>query len=206
MKKFLKENQKTIIWICSILVMLIILIGGYKVYQHHQNVEARKAVIKVCNSTPPLAGISSDFQIADINAHKKIVAFQMNEEMSNALKSNINSYVEDHVSTISRLIGEEDRDSDNEGNLVITGTQVQPLCYAIASNKTFVNKWGKDWTVKVYNAQGKLVYIYRDDKFLAKPEDQLDSVIAEGQKEHDDNAAEITKAVINAVGNTRSDN
>lgn len=141
-----------------------------------------------------------NYQITGVDAHKKIIDFQMNEEYSNALKSNINSYVEDHVSFISRLMGDENSDSDYQGNLSFTGSSVQPLCYAIASNKKFIKKYGTDWTVNVYNAQGKLVYVYSDDKFLEKPELHLESVIAKGQEEHDENAAQITEAVINAVG------
>lgn len=136
----------------------------------------------------------------DVDAHKKIVKFQMNEELSNALESNIKAYVDDHVSTINRLFGDTEEDSDYQGNLNITGTQVQPVCYAIASNKTFVKKYGKGWTVGVYNAQGKLEYVYRDDKFIQKPELYLGPIIEKGAEEHDENAAEITEAVLNAVG------
>lgn len=136
----------------------------------------------------------------DVQANKKYVAFQMNEEMSNALKYNIQEYIEDHVSLSTRLMGEEDQHTDGRGNLDITGDQVQPLCYAIASNKTFIKKYGTGWTVDVYNASGDFIYRYRDDKFLKKPELELDPVIQKAQEEHDDNVAEIATAVINAIG------
>ncbi|MBB1063294.1 hypothetical protein [Limosilactobacillus fastidiosus] len=205
MKKLFQDHKRLIEKIIGVVVVLVLVIAGYNIYQHHQNTEAKKAITKVCKSTPPLAGMFSDYQIIDVNAHKKIVDFQMNEELSNALKSNINQYVDDHVSTLNRLFGDTEEHSDNEGNLSITGTEVQPICYAIASNKTFVKKYGKGWTVKVYNAQGKLQYVYQDDKFLQKPELYLESVIEKGAEEHDENATEITEAVLNAVGNKNNE-
>ncbi|MBB1070089.1 hypothetical protein H5S40_07985 [Limosilactobacillus sp. RRLNB_1_1] len=63
--------------------------------------------------------------------------------------------------------------------------------------------YDKGWTIDIYNAQGDLVYIYSDDKFLDKPETHLDKVIAEGQTEHGENATKLTEAVINAVGRNK---
>lgn len=186
--------------ILGVIVVLVVLIGGYHAYQQHKNAEARKAIVKVCNSKPPLAGIYTDYQIEAVDAHKKIVNFQMNEELSNELKSNLNSYIDDHISVAKRFLGQEHQSEDTQGNLAITGDSVQPLCYAIASNKTFVKKWGKGWIVNIYNAQGKLVYQYQDDKFLEKPEIEVEPAIEKAAQEHDENAARITASIFNAIG------
>ena len=95
------------------------------------------------------------------------------------------------------------RHEDGEGNLIVTGDEVEPVCDTIASDKKFVNDFGDGWKIRIYNAQEKLVYIYSDDKFLDKPEVHLDSVIAKGKQEHDDNAVKLTEAALNAVGNNK---
>lgn len=205
LKELIKKHKKGLEVAIGVVAAVVLIISGYHIYQRQQDAQAKAAIEKVCKSTASLEGITSDFQIMDVNAHKKIVKFQMNEELSNALESNIKAYVDDHVSTINRLFGDPEQDSDPQGNLRITGTQVQPVCYAIASNKTFVKKYGKSWTVGVYNAQGKLEYVYRDDKFIQKPELYLASVIEKGAEEHDQNAVEITEAVLNAVGSRTSE-
>lgn len=194
-------NKRLILKILGLLIVIVALIGGYKEYQNHRNMEARKEIKKVCSSTYGLDRMFSDYQIVNVNVRKKIIVFQLNEELTNALNYNLKAYVEDNVSVISRLMDETDKDTNGQGNLTITGSQIQPICYALATNKKFVKDYGKGWTIYIYNAQGKEVYIYRDDKFLDKPELHVAAAIEKGQEEHDKNATEITKSVIDAIGN-----
>ncbi|WP_191667387.1 hypothetical protein [Limosilactobacillus walteri] len=148
-----------------------------------------------------MSGLFSKFQIAGVDTHKKVLNLQMNEELSNRLKSNIGSYIEDNISVLTRTFGDPTRHEDGEGNLLVTGDEIEPICDTISSNKKFIKDFGTGWEIKVYNAQGDIAYIYSDDKFLDKPELHLDSVIAKGQQEHDENAVRLTEAVLNAVGN-----
>lgn len=203
MGSFVKNNRKLLVVVVAIVCLVIGVTVSHHIYEQHRDEQAAAEISKACKKTPSMRGLFSKFQIAGVNAHEKVLDLQMNEELSNQLKSNINAYIEDNISVITRMFGDLTRHEDGEGNLIVTGDEVEPVCDTIASDKKFVNDFGDGWKIRIYNAQEKLVYIYSDDKFLDKPEVHLDSVIAKGKQEHDDNAFKLTEAALNAVGNNK---
>lgn len=203
MGSFVKNNRKLLVVVLAIVCLVIGITVSHHIYEQHRDEQAAAEISKACKKTPSMKGLFSKFQIAGVNAHEKVLDLQMNEELSNQLKSNINAYIEDNISVITRMFGDPTRHEDGEGNLIVTGDEVEPVCDTIASDKKFVNDFGDGWKIRIYNAQEKLVYVYSDDKFLDKPEVHLDSVIAEGKQEHDDNAVKLTEAALNAVGNNK---
>ena len=188
--------------ICACVVMLVF---AWKMHVRVQNEQAEQQIEHIFkhSSSMELKGTFSNYQIENVDTRQKTIGLQMNEHMSDQLKSNINAYIDDNVSVLNRMFGNPAKDEDGQGNLLITGDQVEPICDAISYNKGFIKDYGKGWTIDIYNAQGDLVYIYSDDKFLDKPEAHLDKVIAEGQAAHDENATKLTEAVINAVGRNK---
>lgn len=203
MGSFVKNNRKLLVVVLAIVCLVIGITVSHHIYEQHRDEQAADEISKACKKTPSMKGLFSKFQIAGVNAHEKVLDLQMNEELSNQLKSNINAYIEDNISVITRMFGDPTRHEDDEGNLIVTGDEVEPVCDTIASDKKFVNDFGDGWKIRIYNAQEKLVYVYSDDKFLDKPEVHLDSVIAKGKQEHDDNAVKLTEAALNAVGNNK---
>lgn len=203
MGSFVKNNRKLLVVVVAIVCLVIGVTVSHHIYEQHRDEQAAAEISKACKKTPSMKGLFSKFQIAGVNTHEKTLDLQMNEELSNQLKSNINAYIEDNISVITRMFDDPTRHEDGEGNLIVTGDEVEPVCDTIASDKKFVNDFGDGWKIRIYNAQEKLVYIYSDDKFLDKPEVHLDSVIAKGKQEHDDNAVKLTEAALNAVGNNK---
>lgn len=203
MGSFVKNNRKLLVVVVAIVCLVIGVTVSHHIYEQHRDEQAAAEISKACKKTPSMKGLFSKFQIAGVNTHEKTLDLQMNEELSNQLKSNINAYIEDNISVITRMFGDPTRHEDGEGNLIVTGDEVEPVCDTIASDKKFVNDFGDGWKIRIYNAQEKLVYIYSDDKFLDKPEVHLDSVIAKGKQEHDNNAVKLTEAALNAVGNNK---
>lgn len=78
LKELIKQHKKGLEVAIGVVVAVILIISGYHIYQRQQDAQAKVAIEKVCKSTASLEGITSDFQIMDVNAHKKIVKFQMN--------------------------------------------------------------------------------------------------------------------------------
>lgn len=52
-----KSNKAKILSILGVAFAIIICILGYKAYRNYQDNQARKAITKVCKSTPPLADV-----------------------------------------------------------------------------------------------------------------------------------------------------
>lgn len=77
----------------------------------------------------------------------------------------------------------------------VTTESISPMCYAISSSKTYL----KNWKINVYNGQNRLMYSYQDGRFLKKIEDGLDKRIEDGQIQHDQDAADILEAALNAI-------
>lgn len=194
-----KYNQnKTRYNVAAIVVVVLLLLLVPHIYRSYQEHRAIAAVNKIYNAKGKAAlnSLSKSFTIK-VDAKDKTIMLYPGEDIMDRINENIEDYYESHVSTWSRLTGEDDN-YGTYGKMSVTDSTIQPMCYAISSSDSFV----KHWKVNVYAGKGgsdELMYSYQDGHFTMKIEDGLDKLVDRGQEEHDENASEILKAAINAM-------
>lgn len=182
----------------AIVVVVLLLLLVPHIYRSYQEHRAIAAVNKIYNAKGKAAlnSLSKSFTIK-VDAKDKTIMLYPGEDIMDRINENIEDYYESHVSTWSRLTGEDDN-YGTYGKMSVTDSTIQPMCYAISSSDSFV----KHWKVNVYAGKGgsdELIYSYQDGHFTRKIEDGLDELVDRGQEEHDENASEILKAAINAM-------
>lgn len=189
------KGNKKVLYTVAAVVIVVVLLGGSGIYRSYQSHRAVTTVNKIYSSTGALSRLSKSFNVK-VDAKDQTINLYPQENIKDQINENIENYYESHVSTLSRLMGEDD-EYGTYGKMSVTESTIEPMCYAISSSNTYL----KDWKINVYgNEDGSdvLLYSYQNSHFTSKIEDKLDKLVAQGQEVHDQNAADILKAALDA--------
>lgn len=188
-----KVKRNRLIGLVILATVLVICI--HQLYNFYQQKHAESVVNKIYQSKGGLALLRKSFNI-EVDAKRKTINIYPQNDVVIELKENMKEYVDDHSSTLRRwFTADDENDAGQLGEMNVTHTKIAPMAYAISSSNTMVKHWKINFFVPS-DGMDRLAYEYQDSRFLSKPEDGLDKKIEAQSQEHDENAIEITKAVI----------